>query len=278
MRRPLERARASELEICPKRLVHRVDEAVHAGRREAGLPPEPEDLHASRLAVDPRLEAGGGGGAEEERQDVPAPASLLRREEQLPDVVEREQRSEERAVPDQRVEGWEKRNGRRRLRRVSDQLDLVAQNEALAAHGLDVDGNQLAVSEELLSQGGSPRGAWPARVGLRRPDAAVNVAGAADAQKAVGAIPGEELVAKLLMERDGPGEHVFRHQPLEEVVVAPISVAPREAEHARDGIGLEHGSNGIVRRSEPVGRRPALPREVERGERTVLAYPLEHLL
>jgi hypothetical protein len=94
----------------------------------------------------------------------------------------------------------------------------------------------------------------------------------------VRAIAGEELVAELVVERDRPGKHLVRHQALEDVVVAPIPVTTREAEHARDGIGLEHGTDDVGRRSEPVGRRPALSLEVERGERAVGAYALEHLL
>ena len=71
-------------------------------------------------------------------------------------------------------------------------------------------------------------------------------------------------------------EHVGRQQPLEEVVVAAVAVASREAEHAGDGVRLEHRANGVRRDAEPVGRRPALALEVERRQRALGADPLEH--
>ena len=74
----------------------------------------------------------------------------------------------------------------------------------------------------------------------------------------MGAVARQELVAELLPQRDVAREHVGRQQPFDEVVVAAVAVAPREAEHARDGVRLEHGAHGVRRHAEPVGRRPAL--------------------
>ena len=87
---------------------------------------------------------------------------------------------------------------------------------------------------------------------------------AADAEQAVRAVPGQELVPELLDQRELVREDIGRQQPLEEVVVPTVPVAPREAEHARDGVRLEHGTHGVRPRSEPIGRRPALAVEVER--------------
>ena len=80
-------------------------------------------------------------------------------------------------------------------------------------------------------------------------DAAEDVAAAADAEEAVSAVPREELVAELLPQRDPAREHVGRKQPLEKVVVASVAVASREAEHACDGVRLEHGTHGVRRAS-----------------------------
>ena len=71
-------------------------------------------------------------------------------------------------------------------------------------------------------------------------------------------------------------EHVGRKQPLEEVVVAPVAVASREAEHAGDGVRLEHRTNGVRRQAEPVGRPTLRTLEVERRQRSVGADALEH--
>ena len=92
------------------------------------------------------------------------------------------------------------------------------------------------------------------------------------------AVARQELVPELLSQRDLAREDVGREQPLEEVVVAAVALAPREAEHAGDGVRLEHGAHGVRRHSEPVGRRPALALEVERRQRPLRADPLEHAL
>ena len=84
-----------------------------------------------------------------------------------------------------------------------------------------------------------------------------------DAEQAVRAVPGQELVPELLVQRHLACEHVGREQSFEKVVVAAVAVAAREAEHARDGERLEHGAHDVRRHSEPVGRRPALALEVE---------------
>lgn len=52
--------------------------------------------------------------------------------------------------------------------------------------------------------------------------------------------------------------------------------APGEADHARDGVRLEHGAHGVLRHPKPVLRRAALPLEVGRGQRPVRPDALEH--
>ena len=79
------------------------------------------------------------------------------------------------------------------------------------------------------------------------------------------------------MQRDLAREHVGREQPLEEVVVATVALASREAEHAGDGGRLEHGADGVRRHAEPVGRRPLRTLEVGRRQRPLGADALEHL-
>ena len=92
------------------------------------------------------------------------------------------------------------------------------------------------------------------------------------------AVPGQHLVPELLSQRHLAREDVGRQQPFEQVVVPAVAVAPREAEHARDVVRLEHGVHGVHRHPEPVGRRPALALEVQRGQRALRADPLEHPL
>ena len=101
------------------------------------------------------------------------------------------------------------------------------------------------------------------RIRLGGTDAAEDASAAADAEESVSAVAREELVPELLSQRDAAREHVGRKQPLEEVVVAAVAVASREAEHAGDGVRLEHRTNGVRRHTEPVGRRPLRALEVE---------------
>jgi hypothetical protein len=117
MRCPIDTFGTRETCIRTKCVAIRVDEPVRALRLEAFLPPQPDHLHAVARAVDPRLDAADEPIAEQDRQHVPAPPPLGRRVEELPDVVELEQRAEEAAVPDQRIERREERDRRRRLRR-----------------------------------------------------------------------------------------------------------------------------------------------------------------
>jgi hypothetical protein len=71
--------------------------------------------------------------AAENRQHVPPPTPLGRRHEELPHLVETEQGPEEASVPDQRIEGGTmRRSAAARAARVQ-QLDLLAEDEALAA-------------------------------------------------------------------------------------------------------------------------------------------------
>jgi hypothetical protein len=199
---------AGEGQVGAKRLAHRVDEAFDAARLEAILPPDVENAHEAVVTLDAGLDPADEAVAEDDRKDVPAPAPLRRRVEELPDVLESEQRSQERAVPDERVERREERDGRRRLRRRVEKSDLVAENEPLAADALDVDRNQLAALDELLAEVRSARMVRPARVRLRRAEAAEDVPAAADAEQAVRAVAREELVAELFAQRARPSSPV----------------------------------------------------------------------
>ena len=195
MRCPLEAARAREVQVGTEGVAHRVDEALRPARREAVLPPEVEHFHVCAVAVDPRLDAADEAVAEDHGQHVPAPTPLRRRVKELPDVVEAEQRAEEAAVPDQRIEGRQERDGVRRRRRRLQQLHLVSEDEPLLSQPLDLDGDELAGFDQLLSQRVAARVVGPPAVGLRRPDAAEDVVSAADAEEAVRAVSREKLVA-----------------------------------------------------------------------------------
>jgi hypothetical protein len=83
-------------------------------------------------------------------------------------------------------------------------------------------------------------------------------AGPARAEHAVRAISGQQLVPDLLLLRHLAREHLCGKQPFEEVVVADVAVAAYEADHARDGVSLEHGAHGVLRHPEPVLRRTGL--------------------
>ena len=178
---------------------------------------------------------------EEHRQHVPAPTPLGWWDEELPDVVELEERPEQAAVPHQRVERRQERDGRRRLAGAPPAArPPLVRTKRLPRHALHLDRNELAPFDELLAQRVPTRALRDARVRLGRADAAEHVIRAADAEQAVGAVPREELVPELLRERDVAREDVRRQQPLEQVVVAAVAVASREAEHARHGVRLEH--------------------------------------
>ena len=157
----------------------------------------------------------------------------------------------------QRVERGDERDRGGRLRRSLQQRDLLGEDQALAAHALDVDGHERALLDQLL----------PQLVALRwRCDACERAAGTAGTEQAVGAVAGQELVPELLSLRHLVRKHLCREQPFEEVVVPQIAVAPRQADHARDGVCLEHGAHGILRHAEPVLRRTGLSLEVQGGQ------------
>ena len=181
MRGPREAIRAREAQVRAERVPHRVDEAVGPARREAVLPPGAEDLDAGQVPVDPRFDPADEAVAEADREHVPAPAALRRREEALPHVVEVKQARHQGVIPQQRVERGDERDRGRGLRRGLQQRELLRQDQALAAHALDVDGHERAELDQLLTQ----------RVALRRHgDAVERAACAAGAEQAVGAVPG----------------------------------------------------------------------------------------
>ena len=99
------------------------------------------------------------------------------------------------------------RDGGRRLRRRLQQLDVLADDEAFAAHALDLDGNELAALDQLLAERGSSR---VLRARLRGAEAAEDVSAAADAAQTMGTVPGQELVPELFSQRQIAREHVGR--------------------------------------------------------------------
>ena len=99
VRRPLEPVGSCEAEVGAKRVAHRVDEPVGPARREPVLPPEVDDLDAGLGRVDARLDPADEAVPEEDRQHVPAPPPLVRRDEELPDVVEAEELAEQARGP-----------------------------------------------------------------------------------------------------------------------------------------------------------------------------------
>src|SRR5439155_13080459 len=131
---------------------------------------------------------------EGDREHVIAPTALGRREKDLPHVVEGEQVREEGGVPQQRVEWGDERDGGGRLRRRLQQREFLGEDEALAAHALDVEGHERAELDQLLAEFVAPR---PLRGRLRRGDAVERAAGAAGAEQAVSAVPRQELVPEL---------------------------------------------------------------------------------
>src|SRR5437773_1261210 len=208
--RPLEAARACEAQVRAECVAHRVHEPLGAARREAVLPPDIEHVHAGLGPVDPRLDPADEAVAEHDRQDVPAPTALGGWQEELPHVVEVEQAAEEAAVPNQGIEGGKERDGGRRLRRRLQQLDVLSEDEALAAHARDLDWNELAALDELLAQDVPPRVLRPLRVRLRGAETAEDVSTAADAEQTVGTVPRQELVPELLFQRELAREDVGR--------------------------------------------------------------------
>ena len=103
-----------------------------------------------------------------------------------------------------------------RLWRRLQQHELLGEDEALAAHALDVDGHERAELDQVLAELVAPH---PLRGRRRRSDAVERAAGAAGAEQAVGAVPRQHLVLQLLSLRHLVREHVGREQPFEEVVV-----------------------------------------------------------
>ena len=57
-----------------------------------------------------------------------------------------------------------------------------------------------------------------------------------------------------------------------------VAVAPREADHAHDGVRLEHRAHDVLRHPEPVLRRSVLGLEIERRQCALRPDPPEHAL
>ena len=228
--------------------------------------------------VDPRLEPADEAVAEEHWQHVPTPAALRGRHEELPHVVEAEEAPEEAAVPDQRVERGEERDRGRRLGRPFERRDLLAEDEALCAHTLHLDRNELPALDELLAQSVAAGIAGHRGSGFAGPRPPKMSPPPPTPSRPWARYRDRSLCRSCSCSGNIAGEHVGRQQPFEEVVVPAVAVTPREAEHARHGVRLEHGAHGVRRHPEPVGRRPALTLEIERRQRAVRADSLEHPL
>ena len=247
--------------------------STNPSARRGAKPSSHQTLSTStpaRVPVDPRLDPADEAVAEDDREHVIAPTALRRREEALPHVLEVEQAREEGGVPQQRVERGDERDG-----------------------GGSAPAAPAAARAPRRGRGACRARPRPRRARARRArpapcaaslrsggfgDAGERAAGAAGAEQAVGAVPGQELVPELFSLRHLVREHLGREQPFEEVVVPEVAVAPREADHARDGVRLEHGAHGVLRHPEPVLRRAGLALEVARGQRPVRPDPLEHAL
>ena len=186
--------------------------------------------HASLGPVDPRLDPADEAVAENDREHVPAPTAFGRWDEELPDVLELEQAPEQAAIPDDRVERGNERDGRRWARRRFQQLGLFTDDKALSADALHLDGNDVTAFDELFAQSVPSWIPGPPRVWLRGPETAEDISAAADTEQTVRAVPGQELVPELFFPREFAGEHVGREQSFEQVVVPAVPVAASEAE------------------------------------------------
>ena len=210
MRRPREPVGAREAEVRPERVAHRVDEAVNAAWREPVLPPDIEHVHASLGPVDPRLDPADEAIPEDDRQHVPAPTAFGRWEEELPDVLELEQAPEEAAIPDDRVERGDERDGGRRVRRRFQQFDFLTDDKALSADTLHLDRHEVSAFAELFAQSVPSWVSRPPLVRPRGPETAEDISGTADTEQTVRAVPRQELVPELFSQREFAGEHVGR--------------------------------------------------------------------
>ena len=105
--------------------------------------------------------------------------------EEVPDVVEPEQGSEQGSVPDEGVERRQERDGGRRLRRRLEQPNLLLEHVALAANALDVDGDERTALDQLFAQRCATGVTRPVGGRFRRAEAAEDVTSAAGAEQAV---------------------------------------------------------------------------------------------
>jgi hypothetical protein len=136
-----------------------------------------------------------------------SPNGALRAAGRAPTRSRSRQAPKESAVPDQRIERGKERDGGRRLRWRFQQLDVLPEDEAFAAHALDLDRNELAELDQLLAQRVSSR---VLRARLRVAEAAEDVSSAADNEQTVGTVPGQELVPELFFQRQIAREPVGR--------------------------------------------------------------------
>ena len=117
--------------------------------------------------------------------------------------------------------GGDERDGRRQLRRLLKQLDIVADDVPLAAHPVNIDRYQLSQLDELLPQrvaAGEPR---IPRIRIRRAEKLEDaLAVSTRTNQPVRAIAGQHLVAQLLVQREVVRKHLGRKKPFGQVVMA----------------------------------------------------------
>ena len=193
---------------------------------------------------------------------------------ELPDQVEHEQAPEEAAIPDDRIEwGNDATEGAGQAVRPGSLTSTY--DEAFPSTPSRSTGRGRRV-RRACRESVRPWVTRPPRIRLRGPDAAEDVADDCRHRAnrvrgtARGAVPDSLPVGAR-------GEARRQEQPSSRSYPT-VPVAPREAEHAGDGIRLEHRADGVRWQPEPVGRCPALALEVECRQRAVCADPLEHPL
>ena len=78
------------------------------------------------------------------------------------------------------------------------------------------------------------------------------------AEQAVGAVPGQQLVPSLFVDRPGGRQELGREQALDEVVDAAIALAAGKPEGPRLGQRLEDRPDRVGGPPVPIDRRPRL--------------------
>ena len=225
-------------------------------RVEAVLEPQPDDAEHALAPLDPRFDPANELVAEQDRQHVVAPAPPGLRHVDLPDVVEPVQVTQQRAVPDERVERSEERDaglgaaGRRAvaqfgLRSVQGR-ERIARDITRTTETLDRHLDELAGSDEL---GSSHR---PFRRAAGGPEPQLGLA--AGSQQTVRAVTAQQPVPLLFVRGRMLRQQLRREEALGEVVDAAVAVPPRDPEHPCLRQRLEDGADLVRRAPVPLDR------------------------